>query len=117
MCFFVMKWGNTMKKINIVRSNEDFNNIMKTGKLIKNNCYVIYYQENIQNNYRIGISVPKKVGKAIVRNKIKRQLKSIIDKNIELIKTYDYIIIARNVLLEKKYIEIEKELINLINKI
>lgn len=106
-----------MKKINIVKSNEDFNNIIKTGRQVKNKYFIIYYLENEYINYRIGITVPKKCGNAVVRNKQKRQLKSIIDDNYESLKKYDYIVIVRNTTLELNFKEKEKALIELISKI
>ncbi len=106
-----------MKKINIVKSNEDFNNIIKTGRQVKNKYFIIYYLENEYINYRIGITVSKKCGNAVVRNKQKRQLKSIIDDNYESLKKYDYIVIVRNTTLELNFKEKEKALIELISKI
>lgn len=106
-----------MKKINIVKSNEDFNNIIKTGRQVKNKYFIIYYLENEYINYRIGITVSKKSGNAVVRNKQKRQLKSIIDDNYESLKKYDYIVIVRNTTLELNFKEKEKALIELISKI
>lgn len=106
-----------MKKINIVKSNDDFNNIIKNGKILKNKYYVIYYIDQIKDKYKIGISVPKKIGKAVIRNKIKRQIKSILDNNTEKIQKIDYIIITRSLILNLNYNEKEKELINLLNNL
>ena len=68
-----------MKKINIVKKNEDFDYIIKNGKILKNKYFTIYYIPETRDKYRIGITVPKKIGKAVLRNKIKRQIKEIID--------------------------------------
>ncbi len=106
-----------MKKINIVKSNEDFNNIIKNGKILKNKYYIIYYTNQSRDIYRIGISIPKKIGKAVIRNKIKRQIRSILYNNKEKIKKLDYIIIARNLILSLNYKEKEKELVDLLNNL
>lgn len=106
-----------MKKINIIKSNEEFNNIIKTGKVLKNQYYVIYYINEIKDKYRIGISVPKKIGKAVIRNKIKRQLKNIIRNNKEKIQNLNYIIITRSNILNLNYHEKEKELIKLLSNL
>ena len=42
-----------MKKINVVKSNEDFNDILKTGKCIKNRYFVIHYKCMIFNNIEL----------------------------------------------------------------
>jgi len=93
-----------MKKINIVKSNRDFNSIIKTGRYVKDKYFVIYYKDNSLNNYRFGISVGKKTGNAVVRNMIKRQMRNIVDKykkNYQ--KPCDYIIIVRKTYLELDY--------------
>ena len=35
-----------MKKINIVKENREFNDVIQTGKFIKNKYFVIYYKNN-----------------------------------------------------------------------
>ena len=85
---------------------------------MKNNEFVIYYMDNDYIKNRYGISVPRKTGKANVRNKIKRRIKNIIDLNEKNIhKPYDYVIIIRKRLIELNYQEMKEELIPLIKKI
>lgn len=112
-----MKWLNFMKKINIVKYNRDFDNIIKNGIQIKNKIFNIYYIKNTNGYYRIGISVPKKIGNAVCRNKIKRQIKDIIDKNIKFKTNYDIILITKNTILDYNYNEIKELLINTMEKI
>ena len=106
-----------MKKKDIIKSPRDFTEIINNGTLMKNKAYRIYYQKSNDKN-RYGISVPTKTEKAVIRNKIKRRVKNIIDNNKNMIKkSYNYVIIIRKVILDLSYIEMEKELLNLINKI
>lgn len=106
-----------MKKIDIIKSSEEFTEIINKGKRANNKCYSIYYRPNDQKN-RYGISVPKKIGNAVTRNKVKRQTKNIIDDNKKYIQNgYDYVIIIRKGTLELSYQEIEKELIDLMKNI
>lgn len=105
-----------MKKKNIIRSQFEYTKIIKNCKYKKNNYFIIYYSKTDKNN-RYGISVPKKIGKAYLRNKIKRRLKNIIDHNeFNIQKPYDYVIIIRKRLIELNYQEMEKSFISLINK-
>lgn len=108
-----------MKKINIVRDSKDFENAIKMGKRISNQHYIIYIVSNKKEYYRFGISVGKKISnKAVIRNKLKRQLKSIIDNNKNLYQNYqDYIIIMKRNCLESNYQELENSFLNIINKI
>lgn len=106
-----------MKKINIIKKEQEYTEIIHKYPYKKNNYFVIYYRKNNERN-RYGISVPKKTGKANIRNKIKRRIKNIIDNNKNNIhNNYDYVIIIRKRLIELNYQEIEKNLIDLISKI
>ncbi len=106
-----------MKKKQIIKSSLEYTEIIKNSPYKKNNYFIIYYRNNFKTN-RYGISVPKKTGKANIRNKIKRRIKNIIDNNEFTIHTpYDYVIIIRKRLLELNYQQIETNLINLIKKI
>lgn len=105
-----------MKKREIIKDNKDFSYIINNGKNLKNKFYSIYYTKNNQDN-KYGITVPTKTGKAIVRNKLKRQVKSIIDNNKRGIQTsFNYVIIVRKSVLDIDYATMEKELVSLLKK-
>lgn len=106
-----------MKKKNIIQKEQEFTKIINTCPYIKNSYYVIYYKKNKEDN-KYGISVPKKTGKAHIRNKIKRRIKNIIDLNQKNIhKSYDYVIIIRKRLIELNFHQMQENLIALIEKI
>ena len=106
-----------MKKIEIIRLSREFTEIINLNNSVKNKYFSIYYRKNNESN-RYGITVPKKIGKANVRNKIKRRVKNIIDINKKCVHNgYDYVIIIRKGILDLTYKEIEEQLINLIIKI
>ena len=106
-----------MKKIDIIKSSDEFTEIINTSKSRKNKYYSIYYRINNEKN-RYGITIPKKLGIAVLRNKTKRRVKNIIDKNKKSIqKGYDYVIIVKKGILELTYIEMERELLSLIKNI
>ncbi len=107
-----------MKKINIVKNNREFNDIIKTGRYAKSKSLVIYYKENNLNIYRFGISVGTKIGNAVIRNRIKRQMRNIVDiykKNYQIGR--DYIIIVRNSYLDLNSEDAKNNFIELISKI
>lgn len=107
-----------MKKKNIVKENRDFNRIIEKRVGNKNHHFVLYYQANKENNYRFGISVGTKVGNAVVRNHLKRQMRNIIDKHKKLYQNNrDYIIIIRKSCVDSSYQELEASFLNIIRKI
>lgn len=104
-----------MKKINIVKENRDFQNIIENGKCFKNRYFVLYTTENKWNRYRFGISISKKTGNAVIRNLYKRKLRNIIDTNKNIYSNNkDYIIIIRKSCLSIGYKELESNFLNLI---
>lgn len=106
-----------MKKKDIIQKEKEFTEIINKCSYVKNSYYVIYYRRSNEHN-RYGISVPKKTGKANIRNKIKRRIKNIIDLNKKNIhNSYDYVIIIRKRLIELNYNEMQNYLIALLNKI
>ena len=85
-----------MKKKDIIKSQKQFNLLIKTGRFIKNDDYVIYYKDNDIKKIRYGVAVSTKLGNAVRRNKLKRQTKEIVDKLNYLFKNNkDYIIMIR----------------------
>ena len=98
-----------MKKANIIQKNADFDRIIKNNSAYKYKDYIIYIEKTDGEKYKFGLSVGKKIGNAVVRNKIKRQLKSIIDKNIYE-NGVNCIIIVRKGILFKSYDEMRKDL-------
>ena len=106
-----------MKKREIIKNKLEYTDIINDCKYIKNNYYIIYYRKNNTHN-RYGISIPKKTGKAVLRNKLKRRIKNIIDNNkFNIQNSYDYVIISRKRLLELTYKEMEYNFIILVKKL
>lgn len=104
-----------MKKINIIKKNEEFARIIKTNNSYKTSSYIIYIERRNQKLYQFGISVSKKVGNAVTRNKTKRQIKSIIDKK-DYKKDFNCIIIVRKNFLNNSFSENEKILLEVFEK-
>ena len=106
-----------MKKKFIVKSTRDFDSIIKNGICIKNKYFVIYYQKNNLSYDRYGISVSKKLGNAVFRNKYKRKLRAIIDNYKKLyINNKDYIIILRKEAINQKYEILQDSFFAIMNK-
>lgn len=106
-----------MKKKDIVKSKILFNDIIKNGKRISNKYYVICYELSNDSSSKFGIAVGKKVGNAVTRNKIKRQIRNIIDNHIKYIQNHhNYIIICKKEVLNLSFREMNDYLIDVLNK-
>lgn len=85
-----------LKKTYRLRKRLDFKRTYQRGKVVKNKYFVLYYSPNREGNCRIGFSVSKKIGKAVVRNRVKRKLREACRHNLSLFAPgYNYILIAR----------------------
>ncbi|MFC0015359.1 MULTISPECIES: ribonuclease P protein component [Allobacillus] len=86
-----------MKKKYRVKKNEEFQQIFKQGESFANKQLVIYYvMKKDQQHFRVGISVGKKLGNAVMRNKIKRYIReSLRQLEPHIQPDVDFVIIAR----------------------
>ena len=64
-----------MKKAYRIRKNEEFAQIIAKKHSFASACFVLYFDQKKEDNARVGISVSKKLGDAVERNKIKRQVR------------------------------------------
>ena len=75
-----------MKRYEMVKSHEEFNEIINKGNRLKGKYAYIFSKEKEFDKPNFGIAVGKKLGNAVVRNKFKRQFRNIVDKNRFLFK-------------------------------
>ena len=105
-----------MKKINILKKSNDFSRIIKNNKPFKYKDYIIYIEKKDPSIYNFGFSVGKKIGNAVTRNKIKRQLKNILDKK-SFENNFNCVIIVGRGILNRSFSEREKNLIEALTKL
>ena len=107
-----------MKKQFIIKSNKSFNDIINGGKKKSNEYFTIFYSDNNLNKSMFGISVAKKTGNAVIRNKLKRQVRAIIDaSNFMFQKSLNYIIIIKKSCLGKTFENIKVNFQSIIGEI
>lgn len=106
-----------MKRENRILKHQEFDEIIRSTPAIKSKSYVIHYRKNEQGKARIGISVSKKNGNAVIRNRIKRQIRAIIGETYPLNASYDIIVIVRIGYDEEEFHLEKEELASLLGKI
>jgi len=108
-----------MKKEYRIKKNEAFQEVFQKGSSFANRQLVLYYkrQETADAHFRIGLSVSKKLGNAVMRNKIKRYLRQAFHElDEQVVQGYDFIVIARQPAKDMTYQELKKSLIHVLWK-
>ena len=106
-----------MKRYKMVKSHEEFNEIINKGNRLKGKYAYIFSKEKEFDKPNFGIAVGKKLGNAVVRNKFKRQFRNIVDKNRFLFKNNNnYIIMIKREANNASFSELETDLINTLKK-
>ncbi|HVS84448.1 MAG TPA: ribonuclease P protein component [Gaiellaceae bacterium] len=86
-----------MKRANRLSRSRDFDAVYRQGRSVSSRYLVLYwFPQEEPAAPRFGFSVPKAVGGAVERNRIKRQLREIWGARLERVPTgHDYVLIVR----------------------
>ena len=102
-----------MIKFKSLNKSKQFLGILKKKKL-NTKYFTIYFDKNLNNekknynkNLNISFVIKKKIGNAVIRNKIKRKLKAAVQKLLrekhEINLDYTYVIFVRNNIYKDKF--------------
>lgn len=108
-----------MKKTEAIKLNREFKSLYYRGGCQVSKRLVFYFRKNKRNKdiNRLGLTVSKKVGNAVVRNKVRRLIKENWRLREENICTgYDIVIVARASAATSSYAEIGKDIDYLFRK-
>lgn len=106
-----------MKVKNRIKKNDEFNKVIDEGELLKSDSVALYFLKNALGYTRVGISIPKKSGNAVVRNKMKRQIRASVAGVTNYEKSYDVVIIARKKFDINLFSRTKEDIKNLIEKV
>lgn len=106
-----------MKKKYRVTKTQEFDQIMKLKKFYTCSSFVLYVKPKVYENVRIGISAGKKLGNAVVRNKVKRQVRMMLQEICTFEEEFDGILLVRVKYLQENYDTNKKLLESLIKKV
>lgn len=67
----------SFKKENRIKSKHAFQTVYKTGRSVVDSMSVMYVLANDEKNIKIGFAVGKKMGNAVVRNRVKRLMREV----------------------------------------
>lgn len=86
-----------LNKLNRLKKRYQFSYVYKYGEHISGNYMVLYFTTAKNKHMKVGLAVTKKVGHAVVRNKIRRRLREIVRKQLPNLKqNYNIIVVAKD---------------------
>ena len=104
------------RKSERIRKNTEFVATMK-GKRLSTDGLSLFYRQNGTDNFRVGISVSKKLANAVKRNRLRRQIRSCIAKAIgQATAGYDLVFMARQGLAGREFHQVLKAVSDLLKR-
>ena len=103
-------------KLILIKKRPDFLHVTRNGHKIVRSGFVLQAALSRRffpvPTYRIGYTASKKIGNAVLRNRAKRRLRAVCRDllPLEAVRGYDYVIIARHMVLDIPYKKLYKEL-------
>ena len=98
-----------MKAEITVKENYEFRRIYRKGKSVVSPYMVLYCQKNRQGRTRLGVTVSTKLGKAVVRNRVRRRFRELRRLNkADMLPGWDIILVARVRAIEAPYQKLDK---------
>jgi len=87
-----------VQRRNRLSRSRDFDAVYGQGRSVSTRFLVLYFfrREEPVGAPRLGFAVPKSVGNAVVRNRIKRQLREVMRARLDRVpQAYDYVLKVR----------------------
>jgi len=118
--FLVMGNDNIMYKLSkkrILKKNKHFQAVYRHGKSFANRYMVLYVLKSRCEEGRVGFAAGKRLGNAVIRNRVKRLLREAYRLNRHNIAVgVDLIIVGRQAVIDKGYTLVEDSFIKLCSK-
>ena len=97
-----------------LKENHIFRRLYAKGRSAASSLLVVYCRKNGTAENRVGLTVGKKLGHAVVRNRVRRRLREIYRLHeTEFLPGYDLVIVARSRAAGAPYARLEKTLLAL----
>jgi len=101
-----------------LKKNREYRKVYKYGQKVADRNLVLFVLANRTGESRFGFTVSKKVGKAVVRNKVRRWFKEVCrHHHQEFPVSFDYVLLARKAVVDRDYHIVEESLMKLLKKV
>lgn len=108
---------NKLSKQYILKKNSNFQTVYRIGKSYSNRMMVLYVLPQKNTQRRIGFAAGKRLGNAVVRNRVKRVLREVYRLNQHLlINNVDLVLMGRQPMVKASSITAGKAFVDLCGK-
>lgn len=105
------------KKFESIKESLTFKQVYNHRQSVANQLLVMYVKENNLPLSRLGISISRKVGNAVIRNRVKRLVKEQLRLNKgKIAPGYDLVVVVRAGAAGANFLQIGQSLFNLLNR-
>ena len=80
--------------VNTLKTSKDFLEVISKGQKYTKSGLIFYSLKNDSEETKLGISIKKKSGNAVYRNRLKRQIKNIININLEHLIGFNLVVVS-----------------------
>lgn len=100
-----------MRREHRLRSKSDFRRVTQQGRRLTTPEFVLYhFAREAAETPRIGLRVSRRVGGAVVRNRVKRVLREALRPHISRLRPSDIVIVARPAVVGAEIGDLERKL-------
>lgn len=106
-----------LKKEERLRGREGFQRVFQEGRSLANRVAALHYLAAPQGELRLGVAVSRRMGCAVVRNRLRRRLREVLRLHrSELTEGWHVVVVARQRAGELSYKELEEGVLSLLDR-
>ena len=107
-----------MKHTISLKQNHLFRRLYAKGKSAADSRLAVYCRKNGGRRSRLGLTTGTKLGKAVVRNRVRRRLREVYRTNEDKIRPgYDIVVVARVRACHSRYAELQRQFLRTADKL
>lgn len=106
--------SNRLLKSDRIKKGWEFDRVYQNGRKYVNKQFVVYVLDNDTERTRLGVTVSKKVGNSVKRNRVKRLIRESFRLSKEQLATgNDIVVVARKYAYGLSFMQAKRSLMNL----
>ena len=105
-------WGKAVR----LRKHAQYCRVQSKGRRVGGKYLLFIFTPSSLVNTRFGLTVSKRVGKAVTRNKVKRRLREILRHHKDYLSGLDIVVIAKNNAASASFVSLKQDVTELLER-